>query len=340
MQWLPTAINSSCSVGWVEPVPNLPNGSPVTGTKIGVFVDIAIMLEGQNGLNWPRFQRIARAVEDLGFAGLYRSDHFTNIGPPDIDSLELWVSLTWLAGHTKRIEFGPLVTPVSFRNPVFTARIAKDVDDLSGGRLRLGVGAGWQEREHANFGFDLLEVPQRFARFTEGLEVITQLLRSDDPVGFQGEYYRLHDAILMPRPQRAGGPPIVIGGNGERRTLPLVARYANEWNGVFLTPERFAERSRQLDQLLAAQGREATAVRRTLMTGLLFGRDEGELERRVQQAGRSAEELRERGMVVGVGAEVADQLHALAGAGVQRVMLQWMELDDLDGLEALAKVVL
>ncbi len=115
-------------------------------------MDIAIMLEGQNGLNWTNFKRIARAVEDLGFAGLYRSDHFTNADPPDKDSLELWISLTWLAGNTSRIEFGPLVTPVSFRDPVFTARMAKDVDDLSGERLHLGVGAGWQEREHEMFG--------------------------------------------------------------------------------------------------------------------------------------------------------------------------------------------
>ena len=298
------------------------------------------MLEGQNGLNWPRFQRIAHAVEELGFAGLYRSDHFTNTEPPDIDSLELWVSLTWLAGHTSRIEFGPLVTPVSFRNPVFTARMAKDVDDLSGGRLRLGVGAGWQAREHANFGFDLLDVPERFARFEEGLEVITRLLHCDEPVTFQGDYYRLREAILMPRPQRPGGPPIVIGGNGERRTLPLVARYADEWNGVFLTPERYAERSRRLDELLAAQGRPATAVRRTLMTGLLFGRDEDELQRKLQQTGRTGEELRGRGMVVGTGAAVADQLGALGETGVARVMLQWMELDDNDGLVALARVVL
>ncbi|MCB0081201.1 MAG: LLM class flavin-dependent oxidoreductase, partial [Caldilineaceae bacterium] len=134
-------------------------------------MDIAIMLEGQHGLNWPRWQRIVRAVEDLGFAGLYRSDHFTNPSPPDLDSLELWISLAWLASHTSRIEFGSMVSPVSFRHPVWTARMAKDVDNLSGGRLILGVGAGWQEREHANFGFDLLEVPERFARFEEGLEV-------------------------------------------------------------------------------------------------------------------------------------------------------------------------
>ncbi|GIV77602.1 MAG: LLM class F420-dependent oxidoreductase [Litorilinea sp.] len=301
-------------------------------------MDVAIMLEGQNGLNWTRFQRIARAVEELGFAGLYRSDHFTNPQPPDLDSLELWVSLTWLASHTSRIQFGPLVSPVSFRHPVFTARMAKDVDDLSGGRLTLGVGAGWQEREHANFGFDLLDVPARFARFEEGLEVITRLLRSDQPVSFQGDFYRLQDAILLPRPQRPGGPPLLIGGNGRQRTLPLVARYADEWNGVFLTAERYAALNRELDHLLEAQGRRPESVRRSLMTGLFFGRDDRELARVLD--GRPADELRAQGRVVGTPQAVVDQLGALAEAGAQRVMLQWLDLDNLDGLEALAQAVL
>jgi len=126
-------------------------------------MDVAIMVEGQWGLNWPRWQRIARAVETLGFAGLYRSDHITNQEPPYQDSLELWVSLTWLADHTQHIAFGPLVSPVSLRHPVTTARMAGAVDDLSGGRLHLGLGAGWQEREHAGYGFDLLDVPRRLA---------------------------------------------------------------------------------------------------------------------------------------------------------------------------------
>ncbi len=303
-------------------------------------MDIAIMLEGQNGLNWPRFQRIARAVEDLGFAGLYRSDHFTNVEPPDIDSLELWVSLTWLAGHTRRIEFGPLVSPVSFRHPVFTARIAKDVDDLSGGRLTLGVGAGWQTREHTNFGFTLLDLPERFTRFEEGLTVITRLLRDDKPVDFNGQYYQLHEAVLLPRAQRAGGPPVLIGGNGEQRTLPLVAHYANEWNGVFLTPSRYAQLSKRLDELLVAHGRKPSDVRRSLMTGLIFGRTDAELRAKLQTSGPSAEELRSRGMVVGTSSAVVEQLGKIAEAGAQRVMLQWMDLDDMDGLTALAKAVL
>lgn len=263
-------------------------------------MEIAIMLEGQNGLTWPRLQRLARAVEDLGFAGLFRSDHFTNANPPDIDSLELWVSLAWLASHTSRIEFGPLVTPVSFRHPVLTARMAKDVDNLSGGRLVLGVGAGWQAREHTNFGFDLLELGPRFARFAEGLEVITRLLRETEPVTFAGAYYRLQDAALLPRPERPGGTRVLIGGNGMQKTLALTARYADEWNGVFVPAARYAELNAHLTGLLQAEGREPASVRRSLMTNVIFGRTDGEVAAKLGSRDRTA--LAERGVLVGTGA--------------------------------------
>lgn len=307
------------------------------------MTEIAIMLEGQNGLNWTRWQHIAQAVEDLGFAGLYRSDHFTNSSAPDIDSLELWVSLTWLASHTKRIEFGPLVSPISFRLPTFTARMASAVDDLSNGRLTLGLGAGWQEREHNNFGFDLLNVPERMDRFEEGLDVITRLLRSDSAVEFMGTYYQLDDAILLPRPQRPGGPPICIGGNGIKRTLPLVAKYADEWNAIFVPTGKYAKLNAHLDNLIISQGRQPSEVRRSMMTGITFGADSTELEQKVAQRTKgkgTAEQLRQRGRIVGTSSEIADQLGELAKAGLQQVMLQWLDLDDLDGLETLAKGVL
>jgi len=304
------------------------------------MLELAIMIEGQDGLNWPRWQRLARAAEDLGFVGLYRSDHFTNANPPDKDSLELWVSLTWLASHTSRIAFGPLVTPVSFRDPVFTARIAAQVDDLSGGRLTLGIGAGWQEREHAMFGYDLLDVEARFARFEEGLQVITGLLRGAERLTFAGRYYRVQDAILLPRPARPGGPPILIGGNGPQRTLPLVARYADEWNGVYLPARRFAELSARLDELLAAAGRAPGDVRRSLMTNIQFGRDEAEYRALPALRGRSADDLIARGAIAGTPGAVVEQLGRLAEAGVQRVMLQWLEPDDIDRLEAFAATVL
>ncbi|MFN2143988.1 MAG: LLM class flavin-dependent oxidoreductase, partial [Anaerolineales bacterium] len=182
------------------------------------MIEVALMIEGQNGLTWERWKRIVTLAEDLGFAGIYRSDHYTNASPPDKESLEAWVSLTWLASHTKRIEFGTLVSPLSFRNPTMLARMAASVDDLSGGRLTLGVGAGWQEREHEKFGWDLLPVPERFERFEDGLEVLHALLKNDSPSTFEGKYYRIDEAVLLPRPQRAAGPKILIGGNGKTRT--------------------------------------------------------------------------------------------------------------------------
>ncbi len=263
------------------------------------MLEIAVMIEGQNGLNWARWQRIARLVEDAGFVGLYRSDHFTNGNPPDLDSLELWTSLTWLADNTKRIEFGPLVTPFSFRHPAFTARMASAVDDLSGGRLTLGMGAGWQEREHDLFGFDLLEPKARYDRFEEGLEVVTRLLHSDEPVTFEGRYFQVRGAVLLPHPQRTGGPRILIGGDGGKRMRSLIARYAVEWNCVMLTPQVFTERNLLLTEVLKEAGRNPDSVRRSMMTGCFFGRDDAALKEKLAARNRTLEQLHERGVVAG-----------------------------------------
>ncbi len=304
------------------------------------MIEVAIMIEGQNGLNWPRWKAIVKLVEELGFAGLYRSDHFTNARPPDVDSLELWVSLTWLAANTSRIEFGPMVTPFSFRHPAFTSRMAAAVDDLSGGRLTLGLGGGWQEREHKMYGFELLDMEGRFARFGEGMECVTRLLRSDEPVTYRGKYFRLEGAQVLPRPQRAEGPTILVGGNGFKRTLPIVARYADEWNANFIGAEEFEKANRELDRLLFANGRGPEAVKRSLMTGCVFARDAQGLQKKLLERKRTREQLIERGLIVGTGEEIRVQLQALSVVGVERVMLQWLELDDLEGLRELAKAVL
>jgi len=304
------------------------------------MLEIAIMIEGQNGLTWPRWQKIARLVEELGFVGLFRSDHFTNGNAPDIDSLELWTSLTWLACNTTRIEFGSLVTPFSFRHPAFTARMASAVDDLSGGRLTLGLGAGWNEREHQLFGFDLLEPATRYDRFEEGMEVVTRLLQSDEPVTFDGKYYQIRGATLLPRPQRKGGPRILVGGDGGKRLRSLAARYAVEWNCVMALPHDLAERNRRLDDALIAAGRKPESVRRSMMTNCVFGKDDAALKEKLAARKRTVDELQARGVVAGSPRQVVDQLQTLEEAGVQRVMLQWLDLDDLAGLEALARSVL
>ncbi len=301
------------------------------------MLDVALMLEGQDGLNWPRWKRFAEAAEDLGYAGLYRSDHFTNPEGPHLDAIELWTSFTYLASTTKRIEFGPMVSPVSFRNPVVTAWTAAAIDDLSGGRFYLGMGAGWQEREHRSYGFKLLDVRPRFDRFEEALHVVTQLLKSDTPTAFTGDYYHLEDALLLPRPARQGGPPIVIGGNGPKLTLPLVARFADEWNGVYVPAEKFADLSSQLDQLLENAGRAPSKVRRTLMTRVVIGTTDSAAEAKFDG---NVDDARARGVIIGGPDRVVEAFGKLNEAGVQRIMAQWLDMDDFDGVELLASRVL
>src|SRR5262245_4759357 len=316
------------------------------------MVAISIMIEGQNGLDWPRSTRLVAAVEPRGFAGLLRSDHLTNPRPPDIESLEMIVSLAYLADHTQRIHFGPLVAPVSFRHPTLLARQAAAIDDLSGGRMILGLGAGWQEREHTLFGHELGDVPTRMDRLEEGLDVVTRLLHSDAPVTFDGRFFQLRGATLLPRPRRPGGPQIMIGGNGPKRTLPLAARYADVWNGTFLAPDSFRARSAQLDDLARAAGRRPGDIRRTMMTGLLFARDQATLEQLVQHEPRPPEladaspaaimaMMRDKtNRIVGPADVVAGQIRAYGEAGVEELMLQWFDLDDIDGLRTFAEQVL
>ncbi|HET9660885.1 MAG TPA: LLM class F420-dependent oxidoreductase [Thermomicrobiales bacterium] len=302
------------------------------------MIDVALMVEGQDGLDWPRWKRLAEAAESLGLAGLYRSDHFTNPEGPYKNALEMWSSFTYLAAETKRIEFGPLVSPVSFRNPVVSAWSAAAVDDLSGGRFRMGLGAGWQEREHRNFGFDLLQLNDRFVRFEEGVQVVKLLLRSDEPAAFDGTFFHLEDAVLLPRPARDGGPPIVIGGNGEKRTMPIAAKYADEWNAVFVTPERFRELSEHLDSLLEKEDRAPGSMRRTLMHRITVGATDAEVKRKTE--GVDVESMKTRGGLIGTPNEIVEKLLAFDAVGVQRIMGQMQDMTDLDGVELLATRVL
>src|SRR5258708_7102645 len=185
------------------------------------MLEVAIMVEGQSGLTWPRWQRLGRAVEDLGFAALYRSDHLISAQPPDEPTLELWTSLTWLATNTQRIEFGPLVSPLTFRHPVHLAQTAVSLDELSNGRFTLGLGAGWSKREHAMYGFEMFPPPERMDRSEEGRRPIPALLGGPEPVTFEGRFFSVRDAVLRPRPAQAHRPSILVAGRGAKRSLPL-----------------------------------------------------------------------------------------------------------------------
>jgi alkanesulfonate monooxygenase SsuD/methylene tetrahydromethanopterin reductase-like flavin-dependent oxidoreductase (luciferase family) len=224
------------------------------------------------------------------------------------------------------------------------ARFATAVDDLSGGRLTLGLGAGWQDREHNNYGWDLLSLSNRFDRFEEGLEIITRLLKNDTPSDYIGNYYRLKEGILLPRPQRPSGPPILIGGNGRTRTLPLVARFADEWNGYYTSLDVYAKNNQLLDQLADQAGRDPAKIKRSFMMGCEYGRDDSEVKTLVTkrtQGRRTRQELVDTyGMAIGTASEIVDHLGQFAEAGLQRVMLQWLAQDDTDRLEHLAQHVL
>jgi alkanesulfonate monooxygenase SsuD/methylene tetrahydromethanopterin reductase-like flavin-dependent oxidoreductase (luciferase family) len=233
------------------------------------------------------------------------------------------------------------------------ARQALALDDLSGGRMILGLGAGWMEREHEMFGYDLGDVPTRVARLGEGLDVITRLLRSDAPVSYRGRFYSLQNAVLLPRPQRQGGPPLMVGGAGPKRTLPLVARYADIWNGQHLTPAEFPERSALLDDLIRAAGRRPEDVRRTMTFIAICGRDEAEFERRLSWVRRavpvwgaaSLDEFitvlkQEFRAFVGTPDELVKYIQDFEAAGADEIMLQWTGLDDIEGITVLAEQVL
>lgn len=299
--------------------------------------NIGIMIEGQDGLNWERWQRIVLTVEDAGYQCLFRSDHFTNASGPHKDALELWTSLTWLADHTEHIEFGPLVTPITFRHPAMITQYAAAIDTLSDGRFLLGMGTGWQDREHREFGIEFPPLSERYERLQDGLEIATRLFGNDEPISYAGKHYALDGALLTMK--RKDGPRILIGGNGPNKTLPLAAKYATEWNAVYITRALYQERHARMVELLDAEGRSQDEMTYSLMTRVVYGKDEAALQQKLAGI-TNVEGLRERDVIIGTGQAVIDQIGAWTELGVQRFMLQWIELDDTDGMEAMASDVL
>lgn len=304
------------------------------------MAQIGIMIEGQDGLNWPRWKRILQTAENTGYQCVFRSDHFTNAQGPHKDALELWTSLTYAATHTRRIEFGPLVTPVTFRHPSLNIKYATGIDELSEGRFVFGMGTGWQDREHKSYGIPFPQLSKRYEMLEDALEMSRLLFNSEEPVDYKGNHYELDDALLLPRPYTPGGPPILVGGNGPKRTLPLAARYAVEWNAVYIDHQTFKERNSLLDDLLKEEGRQPGDVKRSLMTRVVYGRTDEQIRQKLDAIGRSAEELTQRGLMVGTHQAVTDQLGKWVELGVERFMLQWLDQDDIEGLEHMAANVL
>jgi F420-dependent oxidoreductase-like protein len=313
---------------------------------------LGIMIEGQEGLTWQRWDRLTDAGERLGFDSIWRSDHLSSVmGVPERETLALWPSLTAVAMRSERLEFGQLVSPVTYRHPVHLAFDAMSLHELSSGRFWLGVGAGWNVHEHAAFGFRLPPLKERMDRFEESLKVITGLW-SGEPVTFQGEHFQLDSAQHRPAPTSGSRVPLIIGGGGEKRTLRVVAEYADEWNVTTISRENYDAKVEVLKRHCDAVGRDISAISRSLMTGHIIGRDRQEIERRaagVQKAipamrdmspGEAADQFRGRGWFVGSPAEIVEEIKAREAQGLQRFMLQTHDHDDIEALELWAAEVM
>ena len=290
------------------------------------------MIEGQEGVTWDDWVALASACEEHGVEALFRSDHYVSGFDENRPALDAWATIAGLAAVTSRLELGTLVSPVTFRHPAVLARSAATADEISGGRVTLGMGAGWMEREHEAYGFDFGTAKERVAHLGEQVEVVYRLLH-EDHVDFEGAHYRLEDAPGLGRPDL----PILIGGSARPGTTEPAVRFASEYNTFFATTDQIRERKRTLDEACERAGRDPATLRYSLMAPCVVGRDQREVQEAARRTGarfgRSPQEVLERyGELGPVGTvdQVVERLKEIEEIGYERVMLQHLAHDDLD----------
>jgi alkanesulfonate monooxygenase SsuD/methylene tetrahydromethanopterin reductase-like flavin-dependent oxidoreductase (luciferase family) len=307
---------------------------------------VGIMIEGQEGLTWERWLALINAAEDLGYDSLCRSDHLTGLaGASRRPSLETWTSLTVLATRTRRIRFGPMVSPITFYHPALLAKMGAALDTLSLGRLDLGIGAGWNEHEHAMFGIPMPPVRERLDRL-ECAAAHIRALGAGRPVSLNQPHYPLQQAETYPLPTH-GRLRMVIGGRGEKRTLRIVAEFADEWNVTRVDVAGFRQKREVLAQHCRGFKRDPESITRSLMVPLALGRDRAEVARRIGTARAIFPALpedeaawRAASFLVGSPTDVVESLKVWEDAGVERVLLQMLDQEDVAALELFARAVL
>jgi F420-dependent oxidoreductase-like protein len=296
------------------------------------------MTEPQMGATYDDLLAVARRTEETGFDAFFRSDHYLTMGGDGLPGpTDAWVTLAGLARETSRIRLGTLVTAATFRLPGPLAITVAQVDRMSGGRVELGLGAGWFEAEHTAYGIPFPPLGERFDRYEEQLAIISGLW--DTPVGgtfdFDGRHYRLSDSPALPKPAQDGGVPIIVGGRGSKRTPRLAARYASEFNVPFASVEDNARLFAGVREACEEAGRDPASMVYGSALVVCVGKDEAEFTRRAAAIGRDPAELREHG-VAGTPAEAVDVLGRYAEAGAERIYLQVLDLADLDHLDLVA----
>jgi F420-dependent oxidoreductase-like protein len=299
---------------------------------------VCLMIEGQEGVTWDDWVRLARLTEEHGLEGLFRSDHCTAIIRPDADAHDAWATLAGLAAVTERIRLGTLVSPATFRHPSVLARMAVTVDHISGGRVDVGMGSGWYEREHLAHGFPFLDGKRRFELFAEQVEVVVRSW-TEERFDHDGPAYTLRDQLALPKPVQEPHPPLVLGGTVKRRFAALAARYANEVNTLGAPIDELRERKAALDRACADVGRDSATLGFSVMTACFLGETEADVGDRVSKFlsirgdGTDPETLiaeRRNRWLVGTVDDVAARIGELAERGVTRVFLQHLNHDDDD----------
>ena len=301
---------------------------------------LRIFTEPQQGADYATQARVAVATEDLGFDAFFRSDHF--LAPPGKRGLpgpsDSWVTLSALALQTRRIRLGTMVTSATFRLPGPLAIAVAEVDQLSGGRVDFGIGAGWYEAEHTAYGIPFPSVPERFDRLEEQLAIITGLWETPQgqTFSYSGRYYQLADSPALPKPAQRPRPPVILGGTGPRRTPRLAARYADEYNVPFSDLDTTRAAYGRVRDACAEAGRDPASIRFSAAQTICCGKDDAEVARRAAVIGLPVSDL----LFAGTPAQIVDQIGEFGRAGAESFYLQVLDMSDLDHLTLLAAEVL
>jgi F420-dependent oxidoreductase-like protein len=305
---------------------------------------VCLMIEGQEGVTWEQWRALAGTCEQHGFDALFRSDHYLSVQDRrERGALDAWTTIAALAATTSTLRLGTLVSPASFRHPSVLAKAVVTADHVSGGRVELGMGTGWWQAEHEAYGFPFADARTRMDVLAEQLEIVHRQWTTEEPFDLSGEHYTLRGCQARPKPVQEPHPPLIVGGSAGARSVALAARWADEYNTIFATPEECAQRRARVAEAWERAGRDPAGVRFSLMTGVAVGADRRELDARAQRIasthGQDPRESADRS-VVGTVEEAVERLRALRDAGVDRVMLQHLLSDDLETVELIGREVI
>lgn len=302
-------------------------------------MELRVFTEPQQGATYDDLVAVAQEAERLGFGAFFRSDHYLGMGTEGLPGpSDAWITLAGIARETRNIRLGTMMTSATFRLPGPLAISVANVDQMSGGRVELGIGAGWFEPEHTKYGIPFPGTKERFDRFEEQLAIVTGLWATEGGFSFDGEHYQVTDSPGLPKPTQPK-PPVLIGGVGRKRTPELAARYADEFNLPFVDETTTKEQFARVREACEAQGRDPRTMRWSNALVVCVGADEAEVERRAAAIGRDQDELRENGLA-GTPQEVVDKIGRYAALGAERVYLQVLDLADLDHLRLIARDVM